>query len=337
MAYAKPVNLEDKEYSKLSKLFTEFNIKNVRIKNHIGVPPMAVAVSEEGYVTQKIVEHYKKIAQGGAGLIIQEATCVNIDGRFSNKQLGIWNDGQIKGLKQIVEEVHKEDCKIFIQIQYSGLTGISEKHICPSPCKYEIFGKMYEATHEMKIDEIKSIQNDYIHAVRRAFEAGYDGVELHGSKSFLISQFLNSKINRRDDEYGKMPEKFVIEILERIRQIVPNTFIVGIRLGGFESRIEDGIRHATMMEKYGVDFIDIADGFFGEKDAQISDSYPYSHTVYAAQKIKEQVRIPVFAVGGIKTAKNAEEIFTNTNVDVINVGRAFLENPNWANDARNGM
>lgn len=325
--------MKEKECYHLSKLFTEYHIKNLKLKNHISVPPMAVAVSDEGYVTQKTIDHYGKMAQGGAGLIIQEATCVNMDGRFSDKQLGIWADDQINGLKQIVDVVHKEDCKIFIQLQFSGLTGMSEDRMSPSPYQYEVFGRTYEVKREMTINEIKSIQNDYIQAARRAYEAGYDGIELHGSRSFLISQFLNSNVNKRADDYGKNPEKFAIEIVNGIHEIVPNDFIVGIRIGGFESRLEDGIQHATILEKYGVDFIDIADGFFGESDALISDGYPYSHTVYAAQKIKENVLIPVFAVGGIKTAEQAEEIFINTKVDIINIGRAFLENSNWANEA----
>lgn len=318
----------------MSKLFTEFNLKDLKMKNHISVPPMAVAVSNEGYVTQKIIDHYKKIAEGGPGLIIQEATCVSMDGRFSDKQLGIWADDQIDGLKQIVDEVHKEDCKIIIQIQYSGLTGISENRMAPSPYKHEIFGRSYEVMREMSKEEIKFIQNDYIKAAKRAYEAGYDGVELHGSRSFLISQFLNSSVNNRTDVYGEIPETFAIEIIEGIRRITPADFLVGIRLGGFESTLEDGIHHAKALENCGVDFIDIGDGFFGEMDAQISDGYPYSHTVYAAEKIKEKVMIPVFAVGGIKTGEQAEEIFANTKVDVINVGRAFLENPNWANEAK---
>lgn len=318
----------------MSNLFTEFSIKNLKIKNHISVPPMAVAVSDEGYVTQKMIDHYKKIAQGGPGLIIQEATCINVDGRFSEKQMGIWDDDHIKGLKQIVEAVHKEDCKILIQIQYSGLTGISENSLSPSPYKHEIFGRSYEVKQEMTVDEIKSIQNDYVQAARRAYEAGYDGVELHGSRSFLICQFLNSSVNKRTDAYGKIPEKFAIEIIDAIRDIIPDDFLVGIRLGGFESTLEDGILHAQAMENCGADFVDIGDGFFGEQDARVSEGYPYSHTIYAAEKIKAKVMIPVFAVGGIKTGEQAEEIFANTKVDIMNVGRAFLENANWANEVK---
>ena len=233
---------------KLSKLFTEINIKNSTIKNRISVPPMAASKAENGFVSPKTVEHYRKMAAGGAGLIIQEATCVNEGGRFSDKQLGIWSDDHMSGLKQIVDAVHQEDCKIIIQIQYSGLSGITEPRLSPSDSEQEVFGKTVVG-REITLQEIKSVQNDFIRAAQRAYEVGYDGVELHGSRSFLICQFLNSEINKRTDEYGTEPERFALEIIEGIRRTTPSDFIVGIRIGGFEPQIEDGIRHAQTFEE----------------------------------------------------------------------------------------
>ena len=234
----------------MKKLFSEFNIKNVKIKNRICIPPMVVPFAHDGYVAPENVERYKKLAQGGAGLIIQEATCVNSNGLLSPKQIGIWSDDQIEGLKSIVDAVHKEDCAIFVQIHHAGVTGISENPLCPSPYEYNNYGKSVVG-REMTIENIKSIQNDFIEAARRAYEAGYDGIELHGCHGYLISQFLNKKVNKRTDEYGQTPEKFVIEILEGIRKVTPEEFVVGIRLGGFEPTIEDGLHYAKVLEKNG--------------------------------------------------------------------------------------
>jgi 2,4-dienoyl-CoA reductase-like NADH-dependent reductase (Old Yellow Enzyme family) len=227
----------------LEKLFTEFKIKEMKIKNRICVPPMVVGYTEDGYVAEENIERYRALAKGGAGLIIQEATCVNRNGKLSRTQLGIWEDGQIEGLKKIVDVVHEEDCKIFIQIHHAGVVGVSENPLCPSPYKFrDTVGK------EMTIEDIKAIQKDFIEAARRAYEAGYDGIELHGCHSYLICQFFNKKVNMRNDEYGANREKFVLEILEGIRKITPKEFIVGIRLGGFEPTIEDGINHAKILE-----------------------------------------------------------------------------------------
>lgn len=316
----------------MGKLFTELTIKNIVIKNRIGIPPMSIGHSDGGYVSPEIIEHYRKMAQGGAGLIIQEATCVNKSSRLSEKQLGIWDDTQTEGLKQIVDAVHHEGCKIFVQLQYSGLTGITEPRLSPSDSKQEVFGKTVSG-REITRGEIKAVQSDFVQAAKRAYGIGYDGIELHGSRSFIICQFFNQKINKRSDEYGTAPEKFALEIVESIRRVTPREFIVGIRLGGFEPDIVDGIRHAKAMEKGGADFIDVGDGFFGNQDVRMSEEYPYSHTVFAAEQIKGHVSVPVFAVGEITTPKQAEEILNSTKVDMVNIGRAFLSNPNWANDA----
>ena len=179
----------------MKRLFSEFSIKDVKIKNRICVPPMVIGFGQDGYVSQENVDRYKKLAQGGAGLIIQEATCVNADGLLSVKQLGIWRDDQIEGLKNIVDTVHAENCKIFIQIHHAGVTGISENPICPSPYEYNNFGRIVVG-REMTYEDIKSVQNDYIEAARRAYEAGYDGIELHGCHGYLISQFLNKRVNK---------------------------------------------------------------------------------------------------------------------------------------------
>lgn len=319
----------------MKKLFKEFNIKNVKMKNRICIPPMVVGFSNDGSVTPENVERYKKLAQGGAGLIIQEATCINIDGKLSGNQLGMWTDDQIEGLKSIVDVVHQENCPIFIQIHHAGVVGIAENPLCPSDYEY----KKNEKTvigREMTIEDIKSIQNDYIQAARRAYEAGYDGVELHGCHGYLISQFLNKRVNKRTDEYGTNPENFVIEILDGIRKITPKEFVVGIRLGGFEPTIEDGVHYAKVLERNGIDFFDISYGFTNEQEMKVPEGYKYSNAVYAAEKIKEEVSVPVFAVNGIYSAETAEEILNERDIDMVDIARGALINPNWANDAKEG-
>ncbi|WP_338059173.1 NADH:flavin oxidoreductase [Clostridium beijerinckii] len=319
----------------LKKLFSEFSIKNIEIKNRICVPPMVVGLAKDGYVTSENLDRYKELAKGGPGLIIQEATCINKDGRLSEKQIGIWEDNQIEGLKNIVNAVHEEGCKIFIQIHHAGVTGISKSPLCPSPYEYKGFAGTVIG-REMTKEDIESIQKDYIEAVRRAYEAGYDGVELHGCHGYLISQFLNKNVNKRTDEYGTNPERFVLEILEGIRKVTPEEFVIGIRLGGFEPSIEDGVSYAKILDKSGIDFLDISYGFFNEQEINISKDYKYSNAVYAAEKIKQEVSIPVFAVNGINSAEIAEEILNETNVDIVDIGKGILINPNWANHAMDG-
>ena len=310
-----------------------FSIRNTMIRNRICVPPMVVYNWSDGsgYVDDKHVEHYRQLAHGGAGLIIQEATCVTAEGQLAQTQLGIWEDGQIAGLRRITQAVHAEGCPIFVQIHHAGIVGIAEHALCPSA--YQLGDK---TGAEMSVEQIHAIQQAFIRAAQRAYQAGYDGVEPHGCHRYLMCQFLNRRVNTRADVYGEHPEQFVLEILEGIRKTVPEDFVVGIRLGAFEPTLEDGIRHAKILEQHGIDFLDISYGFTEEQETEKPAGFPYKDIVYAAGEIKKQVSVPVFAVNGIRTPEDARGALELTQVDMIDVGRGSLANPNWAADALAG-
>lgn len=318
-------------------LFESFYIKDLKIQNRICVPPMVCYnwVKEDGLAVSKNIEHYRAVARGGAGLIIQEATCVDPEAKLSKDQLGIWEDRQIDGLREIVSAVHKEGCPIFLQIHHAGVNGSGEYLLCPSDYEMDKDGEK-RIGHEMTEEEIHKVQDQFVKAAVRAYEAGYDGVELHGCHKYLMCEFFNSRVNNRTDEYGRHPEKFALEILEKIKKEVPESFVVGIRLGAFEPALKDGIRHAELLEKHGIDFLDISYGFSGEDEPCAPEEFPYKDVIHAAGEIKKHVSVPVFAVNGIADARMAEDILERTGVDMVDIGRGVLVNYNWANDAKEG-
>lgn len=309
----------------------------LEIKNRICVPPMVCFgwSDDSGMVTEKNVNHYRAIARGGAGLVIQEATCISKEGRLSLDQLGIWEDEQIPGLKKIVDAVHEEGVPIFVQIHHAGVIAAPESRVCPS--EYTCVHKGIEKHgRELTVSEIHEIEEEFIQAARRAFEAGYDGVELHGCHSYLLSQFMNRRVNQRTDEYGQDPMRIVERILEGIRRITPETFLVGIRLGAFEPELSDGIAHAKWLEEHGIDFIDVSYGFEFEDHREKPEGYPFAEAIYGAKKIKEAVSVPVFAVYGIQNGEQAEAVLEDTGVDMVDIGRGVLVNYGWANDVKDG-
>lgn len=321
----------------MSNLFTSWNLKGLEIKNRICVPPMVCFgwTDDSGMVTEKNIDHYRQIAKGGAGLVIQEATCISRQGRLSGDQLGIWDDAQISGLRKITEAVHEEGVPIFIQIHHAGVVSSEEDRVCPS--EYTVKHKdMEKHARALTVDEIHEIEQEYIQAARRAYEAGYDGVEIHGCHSYLLSQFMNRRVNRRTDEYNADDMQILKNILEGIRSVVPEKFVVGIRLGAFEPTIEDGIAHAKWLEAHGIDFIDVSYGFSQDADPVKPEEYPFAAAVYGGKRIKEAVSVPVFAVYGIQNGKMAEEALEDTKCDMIDIGRGVLVNYNWANDVKEG-
>ena len=118
----------------MERLFTAWKLKNLEIQNRICVPPMVCFgwSDESGMVVDKNVEHYRAMAKGGPGLIIQEATCVSENGRLSRDQLGIWSDAHVPGLKRIVEAVHGEGVPLLLQIHHAGVVSETEDPVCPS-------------------------------------------------------------------------------------------------------------------------------------------------------------------------------------------------------------
>lgn len=321
----------------MDQLFQPFYIKNLKIKNRICFPPVVCysAGREDGSVTEQHIEHYRNIAKGGTGLIIQEATCVDELGRLSRRQLGIWKDSQIEGLSDIVQAVHQEDCPIFIQIHHAGVAGVEKELLCPSNYRFQKNGGE-NAGREMTLEEIHKTQQAFVDAAVRAYKAGYDGVELHGCHQYLMCEFFNCRVNRRKDEYGRYPQKFAVEILRAIKDKVPSDFVVGIRLGGFEPDLEASLRFAKILEEEGIDFLDISYGFSGEDEPAAPEEFPFQPCIYAAQEIKRAVSVPVFAVNSIMSPKMAKDVLQKTNVDIVDIARGIMVNPNWAKDALEG-
>ena len=318
------------------QLSDTWNIRKTQIRSRICVPPMVCYhwTDDSGMVSDRHVQHYRELAQGGAGLIIQEATCVTKEGRLADSQLGIWTDEQIAGLRRITQAVHEQGCPIFVQLHHAGIVGIAPDAFCPDA--YVLHRDTEKRGVKMQEEDIRRIRQAFIDAGRRACEAGYDGVELHGCHSYLMCQFLNTRVNKRQDDYGIHPERFITEVMDGMRAVVPRDFVIGIRLGAFEPTLEDAIRHAKLLEAHGIDFLDISYGFSGEDEPYKPADFPYKDVIYAAGEIKKQVSVPVFAVNGIRTAADARGVLSETGVDMIDVGKSSLSNPYWAADVLAG-
>ena len=312
------------------KLFESFKIRNTEIKNRVIVPPMVVYTSDE-YANEARLAHYNRIAAGGSGLVIVEATCVADGGQLCKGQLGIWDDRHIPGLTKLADIIHANGAKAVIQIHHAGIVG-TESHDCPD--EYRLNDAV--TGRKLSLAEIEALTRQFIDAGVRAHKAGFDGVELHGCHSYLICQFMNKRVNRRSDVYGEHPEKLPIDILNGIRAATDDDFIIGIRLGGFEPALEDGIAHAKQFDAAGFDFLNVSYGFGREMDPVKPDDFPYMDIIYAAGEIKKHVNAPVFAVNSIRTGEQAQGVLDLTGVDGVCVARGMLVDPNWTNKVQAG-
>ncbi|MGL4392373.1 MAG: NADH:flavin oxidoreductase [Fusobacteriaceae bacterium] len=304
-------------------LFDEYKIKNITIKNRVVLPPMVrfSKVGEDGFVTEDLVQWYGEIAKGGVGLLIAEATCVSEDGKLRPNQVGIWDDKFIDGLKKIADKCHEFHVPVLLQIHHNG------------------FGEKISEVSENILD---NILDKFLEAIIRAKKSGFDGVEIHGAHTYLISQ-LNSRIwNTRTDKFGiKNNDRifFVRELITMAKNFFDENFILGYRLGGNEPTLEDGIEIAIQLEKLGVDILHVSSGvpdpeIRHEEKIKMSIAFPLDWVVYMGVEIKKHVKIPVIGVRRIREEKDASWLIENNLLDFVAVGRAMISNPSWTLQAR---
>jgi 2,4-dienoyl-CoA reductase-like NADH-dependent reductase (Old Yellow Enzyme family) len=195
-----------------------------------------------------------------------------------------------------------------------------------------------ETPREMTIDEIDQTVEDFTQAARRASESGFDAVELHMAHYVLFSQFLSPLTNRRDDDYGGSIENRVrlhVRVIECIKKELGPSYPVLCRLGVEDMipgglTLDNGVIAAKMIEEAGADVIDVSGGLVGHLHP--TDKGP-GFFIPQASAVKSVVDVPVIGVGGIKTPEDGDEFVRLGKVDLVAVGRAILNDPNWASEA----
>lgn len=323
----------------MKNIFSDYTIGNHHFKNRIVLPPIVNFgwSDDSGAVSDKHIRHYESVAKGGAGLIIVEATCVKKEGRITSYQLGVWGDEHIDGLRKISKTVHPYGAKLLLQLHHAGLAARKTiSSIAPGPSAHADI----ERSHELTIDEIKHLINDFVKAAIRAEKAGFDGVELHGAHGYLLSQFANSAVNLRTDVYGGPVEnrlRMAQEIINGIRKIANRDFIISYRMSANSPYLTDGIEIAKRLEMLGVDLIHVSHG--GEKGIipQVPSGFDYNWIVYSGTEVKKHVKTPVIVVNEIKTPERANWLIQNGKADFTAIGRDMLTDKQWVNKAANNQ
>jgi len=319
--------------SVLAELLDPIIVKGLALKNRIVMPPMQTSLaSPEGAVTDDLIGHYIRRSRD-IGLIIVEHSYVSIEGKLSEKQLGVCEDKLISGLERLVGKVHSMGTPLVLQINHAGMKANTEitgvKPVGPSSD---------ESTRELEVEEIEALPETYADAAERAMKAGFDGVEVHGAHGFLLNQFYSPITNRRGDKYGGTLENRIrlpLEVVERVKEKVGGRLLL-YRLGSDDLdphgiRIEDSKKFAKKLEEAGVDLIDVSGGMCGSRPEQLQDTQGYF--IPQAQEIKKIVKIPVIGVGRIIDPEYADTLIKEGRVDLVAVGRKLLEDPNWVTKA----
>ncbi|TDT72397.1 2,4-dienoyl-CoA reductase-like NADH-dependent reductase (Old Yellow Enzyme family) [Hypnocyclicus thermotrophus] len=298
-------------------IFKKFKLGNYRLQNKVVLPPMVrfSILDKSSYVNQELINYYKNTCEARNGLIIVEATAVSSDGKLRDNQIGIWDDSFIEGLSKIAKLGKEYNIPMLLQLHHAGFR---------------------EKIKDVKEEILDKILDDFVNATIRAKKAGFNGIEIHGAHRYLISQ-LHSKIwNTRDDKYGGNFQKrmyFITEYVNRTKELFNNDFLLGIRIGGNEPGIEEGIEIAKYLEKLGFKYLHISHGIpypniKSFDKVEKPEDFPLNWINYLSFEIKRNVKIPVIAVYEIKKYEQAKYIIDNNGADLIAVGRAQLNNFN---------
>ncbi|RJX24711.1 MAG: NADH:flavin oxidoreductase/NADH oxidase [Acholeplasma sp.] len=306
-------------------LYQSFELKNIKLKNRVVMPPMCMySAEEDGKVQPFHLVHYGSRAVGGVGLIIQEATAVKPNGRITENDLGIWSDEHVPGLKSIVDTIHAMGAVAGIQINHAGRKAKSGIVIGPSAVAY---GGDYGVPKEMTIEDIKEVIQAFKDAARRADQAGYDLLEIHGAHGYLIFEFLSPISNKRTDRYGD-GKIFLKEVVEAITTVWPKEKVLALRVSANEY-VQGGVTPEMISEAIhavkdlGIDLIDVSSG--GNVLVKIN-AYP-GYQLELARKVKSLTQLPVIGGGLITDLKMAEHAISRGDADLIYLGRVLLRDP----------
>jgi len=326
----------------MRRLFEDTRINSLTVANRLVRSATWEGMADaEGNATRRLAEYLGTLAQGGVGLIISGYAAVTPDGRQLPGQLGAWSDSFIPGLSMIAEEVHRRGGKIVLQIVHAGgqttSRAIGRTPRAPSAIHSPQFPELPE---ELTSGEIDLLIESFAAAADRGKRAGFDGVQIHAAHGYLVSQFLSSLTNRREDRYGgdlSGRSLFLREIVRSIRGGVGETWPILVKLngtdnleGGFDT--DEAVEVARMLDEEGVDAIEVsggtpASGGMTPVRTGIDSREREAYNLPAAVRIKQAVDCPVMVVGGFRSFELVEGVVRRGEVDFVAMSRPFIREP----------
>jgi len=331
------------------RIFQPFVMGNRTARNRVVRAATTTNLSENNSVSDRLIAHYRGIAQGGTGTIVTEA--LRIDPSVLHGPFGIaaFKEDRIDGLATFAQAMHDDGALLIGQLNHSGRqhtsTSVPPRLVGPSAIACPRSGGV---PHPLNVDEIRELADGFVLSALNIAKAGFDGVEINGAQGHLLQQFLSPFSNERDDQYGGSSSRraqLARDILARIRDQVPDDFIVGYRLG-VEEFTEGGLttelstEFALGLEEAAlVDYISFSQGNFNSIAAHLPDRH-YPHTPFAETQAtvgRALTKVARIACTGILTPDDGEAILVEGWADAVALGRALTVDPRWAAKAEAGL
>jgi 2,4-dienoyl-CoA reductase-like NADH-dependent reductase (Old Yellow Enzyme family) len=328
----------------MSHLFEPYRLKDVTLRNRIGVSPMCQYCYTDGLADDWTLVHLGARATGGAGLVLSEATAVSAEGRITPNDLGIWSEAHVEPLARVTRYLKSQGAVAGIQLAHAGRKASTHRPweggkpltsddprcwpvVGASPIA---FAEGYQVPHGLSQAEIKHIEEQFVEAAQRSLEAGFEWAEIHAAHGYLLHSFLSPLSNTRTDEYGGSFTnriRFLVETVQAVRRVWPERLPLTVRVSGTEWvehgwQVEDTVELARVLKKEGVDLLDCSSG------GNIPHA-PIPQTPGYQVAVRRQTGLATAAVGLITEAHQADEIIRQGQADLILMAREFLRDPYW--------
>jgi 2,4-dienoyl-CoA reductase-like NADH-dependent reductase (Old Yellow Enzyme family) len=326
----------------MAALFDQTTINGMTLRNRLVRSATWEGMCDtDGRPTEKLINLYRELAQGGIGLIVSGYTFVRTDGKQLSGKMGIHSDDFAGDYENLTHAVHDAGGKVAIQLVHAG-GQTDAKHagrqpLAPSAVEVAQFSEM---PAELTKAEIGDIATAFGEGARRARAWGFDAVQFHGAHGYLINQFLSPLTNRRKDEYGgsfKNRSRFLFEVYQKVRDTVGAEYPVLIKLnaadnleGGLE--IDDAVRGAQELSAAGIDAIEVsagtrASGVKNPARNRINKPEKEAYNLTLARRIKAVVSCPVMVVGGFRSYEVAAKAIKEDGMDSIAMARPLIREP----------
>lgn len=358
----------------MKHLFTPFSIGSFRLKNRIVALPLYTGYAyPDGRVSPFMIEHYWNVARSGAALVVIGNAAVSEDGASAACNLRVHDDRFIPGLSRLARAIRTAGAFSCLQLNHGGPFAKNGRPMVPSPISgatithdiaslrafmetfpvrerfsltRQLMEMVYYWQQAMEQTERGRIMEDFAAAAHRAWQAGFDMVELHGGTGYLLASFFSAYMNRMSSGYGGSPEeraRFPLEVLEAVKDRLPEEFPVGFRLmvrewvpGGVEP--EEAAIHARLLEKSGSAYFSVSAGTYTsmfKPDVMRLTARP-AHLAHDTACIRQAVDCPVVIAGRVFTPRVAEKALQEGRADLVGLGRPLLADHEWPVKARSG-
>ncbi|MBS1718185.1 MAG: bifunctional salicylyl-CoA 5-hydroxylase/oxidoreductase [Armatimonadetes bacterium] len=334
-------------------MFTPFNIRGLKLPNRVAVSPMATYSAHDGVPNDFHLVHYGSRAQGGAGLIFTEMTCVTPEGRITPGCTGMYSPEQTKMWRRICDFVHQTPAKIAIQLGHSGPKGATKlgwegndqpleaggwELLAPSAVRWS---PVHQLPREMSRADMDQIRDAFVEATKASIEAGFDMIELHCAHGYLLSSFITPLANQRPDEYGGSLEnrlRFPLEVFRAMRAVWPEEKPMSVRISAMDWVTHDpemakhavtpdeAVEIAKAFKEAGADMINVSSGQTSKLEKPV---YGRMYQTPFSDRIRNEAGIATLAVGNIFEFDHVNSIIAAGRADLCCLARPHLADPFW--------